>query len=525
MVKRKLSETTASQAAALKASIAQRLAEARAKASRAPKSSGTNNGHRPPQGGASSVASAATAAASSTMGNPYLAHTVEADDEDFVDHDLKTVTRNKMKGSSTFSFFESGTFEGASKRLGEKAKEVAKSGHQSGRKGGLGATNAKGDKEDVYGGGGGELEPRHGVMGRCPIVVEWWDMEMLPKEARGKVREVEAAREKAARARNPKKEEEAGEMSRVLGDERDALLAKLDLRHSKTAKYVQHPVPVKPLGYKDEPQEQATIFLTAKERKRQRRLDRAARLQDLRDKQALGLVPAPEPKLTLGNFMKVVGDAAVMDPSKMEAKVVAQVNARKEKHEAANEARKLTKEQRREKAERKRKEDTSAGVAVAAFWVKDAGHRYHRAKLDLNAQQNNLTGVVAEAEGGGAIVIVEGGTRGVGRFEKVMTRRMNWTGEGLAPPPGDSEGYEKSFDPENTCRHLWTGKSLRPVYQGFTFQAGSREAMTKMLEARGHGALADFDGAESTTRAADDWNDDDDDAAPPRPGPDEKNKT
>ena len=125
-------------------------------------------------------------------------------------------------------------------------------------------------------------------------------------------------------------------------------------KNCKTFKLVEHPVPVKPLGWKNEPPPQPTVYLTEKERKRQRRLNRAEKLKELRDKQALGLIPAEEPKLTLGNFMKVMGDSAVMDPSKMEAVVQKQIQARQDKHFAANDARKLTKEQKAEKKERKR---------------------------------------------------------------------------------------------------------------------------------------------------------------------------
>ena len=113
--------------------------------------------------------------------------------------------------------------------------------------------------------------------------------------------------------------------------------------------------------------------------------------------------------------MKVMGDSAVMDPSKMEAVVQKQMKARQDKHFAANEARKLTKEQKEEKKERKRAEDTSKGLNVAAFYVLDMGHRLHRAKVDLNAQQNNLSGLVVEVEGKGCIVIVEGGGKGLKR--------------------------------------------------------------------------------------------------------------
>ena len=47
------------------------------------------------------------------------------------------------------------------------------------------------------------------------------------------------------------------------------------------------------------------MFLTKKERKRIRRTAREAREREKRDKMMMGLLPPPEPKFKLSNFMKV----------------------------------------------------------------------------------------------------------------------------------------------------------------------------------------------------------------------------
>ena len=64
-------------------------------------------------------------------------------------------------------------------------------------------------------------------------------------------------------------------------------------------------------------------------------------------------------------------------------------------HEAANAARKLTPEARREKTIRKLKEDTSLGVHVAVFRVKELKNPQKKYKVDINAQQLYLTGTCA----------------------------------------------------------------------------------------------------------------------------------
>jgi hypothetical protein len=85
----------------------------------------------------------------------------------------------------------------------------------------------------------------------------------------------------------------------------------------------------------------------------------------------MGLIPAPEPKFKLSNFMKVLGDQAVADPSKVELKVLQQMQQRVLNHEMRNQAAKLTPQERKEKKIKKIREDTSKCVSVAVFVVKD----------------------------------------------------------------------------------------------------------------------------------------------------------
>merc|ERR1719480_547299 len=82
-------------------------------------------------------------------------------------------------------------------------------------------------------------------------------------------------------------------------------------------------------------------------------------------------VAPDEPKVKLSNLMRVLGNEAVMDPTKVEAHVRAQVAKRKADHEAANASRKLTPAQKKAKNSRKLQEDTTAGVWVAVYRVKD----------------------------------------------------------------------------------------------------------------------------------------------------------
>jgi len=287
-------------------------------------------------------------------------------------------------------------------------------------------------------------------------------------------------------------------------------LKEASIQHCKTYSLIQHPIPVKPPNApKDAPA--PTLHLTKKEMKRQRKLRRAEKQRELQDLQAAGLIPAPEPKLTLSNFMRVLGDQAVMDPSKMELKVTEQIQARKLKHEKMNLDRKLTKEQRSEKRERKLNEDTSEAVSVALFLVKDMSHRYHRTKVDLNAQQNKITGGVLECENPKmCLVISEGGPKAIKRYTRLMTCRMKWKGEGMldiAESDDDSDGdhnvngndgihnggddqeeklQPQKFNPDNSCELVWTGMAPKRMFRTFVFQAcETSDDARRVLEAKG----------------------------------------
>lgn len=199
-------------------------------------------------------------------------------------------------------------------------------------------------------------------------IMEWWDEVFLPKERRD-VRKIS----KAA----------ASQIEDI------SLLA---IQNARTYKLVQHPIPVKPLGG-ERHNLVLPMYLTKQERKKLRRTTRYERELEKRDKMMMGLLPAPEPKFKLSNFMKVLGDQAVADPSKVEIKVLQQMQQRVLNHERRNQANKLTPQQRKEKKLRKLTEDTTRAVHVAVFCVRDFSNLKHRFKVDVNAQQHFLSGI------------------------------------------------------------------------------------------------------------------------------------
>ena len=327
------------------------------------------------------------------------------------------------------------------------------------------------------------------------------------------------------------------------------------LSYSKTAALIQHIVPIQPPHVKPQQPVLPTLYLTKRERKRQRKLRRQEKQRELQDLQAAGLVPPPEPRLTLSNFIRVLGDQAWIDPSQMEQRVMEQIQARQRAHLERNAATKLTKAQRAAKYQKKYTEDTSkTGIYVALFYVKDMSHPYHRTKVDLNAQQWHVTGGVVETPQVSCI-ICEGGPKAIQRYTRLLLVRMKWTGpesaeeqalllqqqeeeelrqqqlvrlkqqqqqqqqvaESTGTDPsmtgdddddknknntsasmednGDAEEWKPLYHPFNTnnkCELVWTGMATKRFFKGFVFQScETSEEARKILHAKGVGHFWD----------------------------------
>lgn len=131
--------------------------------------------------------------------------------------------------------------------------------------------------------------------------------------------------------------------------------------------YVHHPIPIKPPNEQNETPIVRSLMLTKKERKKLRRQRRQEAQKEKQDKIRLGLLPPDPPKVKISNLMRVLGNEAIQDPTKIEAKVRREMEQRQKQHELANEQRKLTPEERRAKIMTKVKEDQKMSNEVAVF--------------------------------------------------------------------------------------------------------------------------------------------------------------
>uniref|UniRef100_A0A915ARM2 U4/U6 small nuclear ribonucleoprotein Prp3 n=1 Tax=Parascaris univalens TaxID=6257 RepID=A0A915ARM2_PARUN len=227
-----------------------------------------------------------------------------------------------------------------------------------------------------------------------------------------------------------------------------------DERYKKSiTNLVEHPIQLKP---PDEPlhPHYLKVYLTSKERKKIRRQNRKEAQKEQTEKIRLGLAKAPEPKVKLSNLMRVLGSEAVQDPTKMEAHVRKQMAERQRKHESANAQRKLTKEQISEKKTRKIKEDTSLCVHVAVYRLKSLSHPAKKFKVEMNAKQLQMTGLIL-LHANINLVIVEGGPKQQKAFKNLMLNRIKWADEIIGQK---KEAEDKDTPGErNQCVLVWEG--------------------------------------------------------------------
>lgn len=242
--------------------------------------------------------------------------------------------------------------------------------------------------------------------------------------------------------------------------------------------YVQHPIQLPAPGDK-EAVALKPLKLTKKEQRKMRRQRRMAELQDKQDRQRMGLLPPDPPKVKLSNMMKVLTSDAVADPTKIEARVRREMLQRKKTHEQANERRKLTDEQRKEKVEKKREADESRGIVTTAYKIKYLTNPAHRFKVRKNAEQHGLTGVLI-FNPRFALVVSEGGSKAIRAYKHLMLERIDWTAEARSrtpdeernePIPSQIEGEEAIAEPqslaENKCELIWEGDGKERVFSSF----------------------------------------------------------
>ncbi|CAG9789893.1 unnamed protein product [Diatraea saccharalis] len=293
--------------------------------------------------------------------------------------------------------------------------------------------------------------------------IEWWDSVILmtPEEREAKRRQSSASGT-----------DDRTDTQRVaacnIGE--DNIVDNLNL--AAVTNLVEHPQQLRPPTEPLKPT-YMPVFLTKKERKKLRRQSRREAWKEEQEKVRLGLEAPPEPKLRISNLMRALGTEAVQDPTAIEAKVREQIAKRQKTHIEANKARALTKEQKREKVDRKIREDTSMGVHVSVYRVRDlfecASAKF---KVEVNAQQLHMTGVVV-LHRGCCVIAVEGGPRQQAKYKRLMLHRIKWEEDTVK----DAEGA----DIPNSCHLVWEGITKQRAFGDIKFKVLPTEKQAREL--------------------------------------------
>ncbi|XP_025898995.1 U4/U6 small nuclear ribonucleoprotein Prp3 isoform X2 [Nothoprocta perdicaria] len=283
----------------------------------------------------------------------------------------------------------------------------------------------------------------------------------------------------------PKKELKEGEIPEIEWWDSYIIPNGLDLTSGTSKRdyfgitnLVEHPAQLNPPVDSDTPVTLG-VYLTKKEQKKLRRQTRREAQKELQEKVRLGLMPPPEPKVRISNLMRVLGTEAVQDPTKVEAHVRAQMAKRQKAHEEANAARKLTAEQRKAKKIKKLKEDVSQGVHIAVYRVRNLSNPAKKFKIEANAGQLYLTGVVVLHKDVN-VVVVEGGPKAQKKFKRLMLHRIKWD-EQTSNTKGEDEeeSDEESVKKTNKCSLVWEGTAKDRSFGEIKFKQCPTENMAR----------------------------------------------
>lgn len=118
-----------------------------------------------------------------------------------------------------------------------------------------------------------------------------------------------------------------------------------------------------------------------------------------------------------------------MDPSKIEKMAKDQTEERLNKHLEANQQRKLTRAQKKEKIIRKLKRDSAKECRRIIFKLKKLENPSHSFKVNMNARQLALNGFILKPNQyhrQNVLVVGEGGQKAIKFMKNLMMNRIKW---------------------------------------------------------------------------------------------------
>ncbi|BAU00702.1 hypothetical protein LR48_Vigan442s008800 [Vigna angularis] len=240
---------------------------------------------------------------------------------------------------------------------------------------------------------------------------------------------------------------------------------------------VHHPRPIEPPAEPAPPPPQP-LKLTKQEQKKLRTQRRIAKEKDRQEMIRQGVIEPPKPKVKISNLMKVLGSEATQDPTRLEKEVRSAAAEREQAHIDRNIARKLTPAELREKKQRKLFDDpNTVETIVSLYRINDLSNPKARFRVDVNAQENRLSGRAVICDGI-SVVVVEGGSKSIKRYGKLMLRRINWSDFSKEKEEDEDSDDEK---PANKCVLVWQGSVAKPNFNRFTVHDCITEAAARKV--------------------------------------------
>jgi U4/U6 small nuclear ribonucleoprotein PRP3 len=349
--------------------------------------------------------------------------------------DARVPVKDPVRKKRTFKFHEKGEFEEQAKRMRTKAQleKLQKDIAEKAKKTGISSAARLALLSAIV--------PKQETRDDEVPEVEWWDSFVMRDQSYAEC------------VANP---------------------APADQKFDGITHLIEHPMQLRPPAEPTKPIP-LPIFLTKKEQKKLRRQNRRETWKEKQEKIRLGLEPAPEPKMKLSNMMRVLGHQAVQDPTKIEAVVKQQMAKRQKAHEDANNARKLTVDQKKQKKLKKVKEDTNLGVHVAVYRLLDLHNPAQKFKVEMNAKQLQMTGVIVLYRNIN-VVVVEGGAKQQKKFKRLMLSRIKWHEDEVS-----KDGTETGEKVPNRCDLVWEGMAKNRSFGEIKFKIAPNESFAREL--------------------------------------------
>jgi hypothetical protein len=176
--------------------------------------------------------------------------------------------------------------------------------------------------------------------------------------------------------------------------------------------------------------EELKEYQTRDEARRSKREKKLAAMKEIQEKIKYGLVPPPEPKLKLSNFMNILKEEAIQDPTKVELLVRKKIEQRNRKHEKHNQKRKAAKLSNKEKRRRKSIKDMNKKAFLSVYRIRDLSNFENQYKINVNAKKFFLKGFcIAPAKflkDLFGVVIIIAGEKFTKKFDKLILQRIKW---------------------------------------------------------------------------------------------------